>query len=79
MSMLATVQNENTQHLDFLFPNWRAWVREMLWKELEKLEAIDGEQAIYTFRFTVWKIPVSFTFRVKHLRAVVGAVIGEQP
>ena len=84
MALLTTVKNENTRHLDFLFPNWRAWIREMLWEELEKLEHLDPEQPIYTFseRVKVWKlppIPIAFTFRVKHLRWVAGFLIGDKP
>jgi len=62
-----------------IFPDWKVWA----WRILEEMEAVSGEQAIYTWSWKtrVWglPVPVSFTLRVKHLRWVLTHFVGEKP
>lgn len=82
MSALTTITNVQTHAMDALVPGWRDWLRDLLWHALDEMEQMDGEQSIYTFRHHVglWglRVPVSFTFRVKHLRYVVAHLIGDR-
>jgi len=81
--MIKAISSPKLAAAQAVFPELWEWIREGLWDALQATEKVDPEQVIYTFSFRarVWKlsVPVSFTFRIKHLRFVLGAVIGDPP
>jgi len=83
MALLREVKSQKIEMLLVAFPDLFDWIRDAMWDALEKLESVDGEQPIYTFKHVVrvWglRFPMSFTFKVKHLRYVAGHLIGERP
>lgn len=79
MALIREVATAEARTLDVLAPGWRELVQRLLWEAVDALEQADPERELWTFRFKVWRLPASFTFRVKHLRAVVGVVLGAHP
>ncbi len=82
MSINKAFSSETLAKLEMvklLFPDWRQW----LWRALEELETMHGEDPIYTWswkvRFWGLPVPVSFTLRVKHLRWALVYLVGEKP
>ena len=83
MSALQNAQSKELKLVLDVFPDLLDWFRDAMWKALDRMENLDGELALYQFAYKtrVWKftVPVSFTFRVKHLRYVAHGLLGERP